>query len=366
MARKGENIFHRKDGRWEARYIKGQDNFGKKTYGYVYGKTYQEVKNKRNEILLNLDYNSHKSNRILPKKDFNNNIDEWLHREELFLKKSTYSHYTNVINKHIRPFFGNYSIERINESLINEYIRQKININKLKISTINQIIVILNSILRFFNYNLNIKIPRQKKEPLKLLKETEILRLQNYITSNVDGYTTGILISLHTGLRIGEICALRWMDIDLENETLIVKHTVSRILNKESSQVKTRLVLDTAKTDNSVRIIPINSILLMQLMRYKKNNTKETDFIISNSPRIADPRTFYNNYKKILKKCGLKEYTYHTLRHTFATKCCRLGLDPKSLSEILGHSNVKTTLAIYVHPDMETKKKFLNTTFINY
>lgn len=364
MGRKGENIFHRKDGRWEARYVKEQDYFGRKIYGYVYGKSYQEVKNKRNILLLNLKTNLKKSEIKKNNKSFNQNIDEWLHTKELLLKKSTYTHYFNIIEKHLRPYFGKLNLYQINESIINQYIFEKINQDKLNISTVNQTLIILNSILKSLNHNLDIKLPKIKKKGVKVFKKNEIEKLENYIFSNVNGYSLGILISLHTGLRIGEICALKWKDIDLNNETITVRHTISRVKNQNSEKSKTKLIMDAAKTDCSIRVIPINKILKKYLEKSKKSYSNNY-FIITNSNKITDPRTLYNNYKRILSYCHISNYTYHTLRHTFATKCCKLGLDPKSLSEILGHSNVKTTLSIYVHSDIETKKNFMNTIFIN-
>ncbi len=364
MGRKGENIFHRKDGRWEARYVKEQDYSGKKIYGYVYGRSYQEVKNKRNTLLLNLKINLKNAELKKNKKSFSQNIDEWLSTKEVLLKKSTYTHYVNIVERHLRPYFGNLNIFQIDKNLINQYIFKKINKDKLNISTVNQTIIILNSILKSCNHNINIKLPKAKKKTFRVLKNAEIERLEKYIFSNLNGCSLGILISLHTGLRIGEICALKWKDIDLNNETITVMHTISRIKNLDLQKSKTKLILDAAKTDYSIRVIPINKILKKHLKRFKGLHNNDY-FIITNSNKMTDPRTFYNNYKRILAACNIRNYTYHALRHTFATKCCKLGLDPKSLSEILGHSNVKTTLAIYVHSDIETKKKFLNTVFIN-
>ncbi len=168
-------------------------------------------------------------------------------------------------------------------------------------------------------------------------------------------YKLGIFISLYTGLRIGEICGLQWGDIHFDNGTLTVQRTVMRIQNTEpGSKNKTRLVICRPKTDCSNRTIPLPGFLLDIL----KAQRKAPDIYLTSGERtVQEPRCFYAAYKRLMKYAELEGYNYHTLRHTFATRCIEQDFDAKSLSEILGHSDVNITLKRYVHPSMDMKRK---------
>lgn len=362
MARKGENIFYRKDGRWEARYIKGRNTYGKNLYGYVYGKTYQDAKNKRTEVLLNINNNAIKKDNTL----FRTKAYEWLKINKVTLKISTFNYYSNIINKHILPTFGDLKISQITEIMIYDFMyNKKRQINE---TTVKQIMVIFKALLKYVGLNYDIKLPKTHKKIIDVLSNSELKKLHNYAVSNINRYTLGILISLHTGLRLGEICALKWSNINFETKLLTVENTLTRVKISDNNSIKkTRLMLNTAKTDNSVRVIPLNKVILKYLENYKREKTISGDiFVLTNSLKLIDSRTFYYNYKKILKQLGMPDYTFHILRHTFATRCCYLGFDIKSLSEVLGHSNIKTTLSIYVHSNLEYKKEFFDNAFINY
>ena len=361
MARKGENIFYRKDGRWEARYVKERDYSGKNIYGYVYGKTYQEVKNKRTEVMLRMNKNIEKVDNDL----FKVKINEWLNKNKINLKLSTLNYYSNIINKHIKPTFGNLKTNQISESMIYNFMYNKK--NEINENTLRQVMVIFKSILKYSGLNFEIKLPKIHKKILKTLNDNELKRIENYSILNLNKYTLGILISLHTGLRLGEVCALKWKNVDFVNKILTVEYTLSRVqINDSKKNEKTKVILNLAKTDNSIRVIPLDKVILKCLNEHKKLTLNdERNFVLTNSIKAIDARTFYYNYKKILKNLDMKDYTFHILRHTFATRCCHLGFDIKSLSEVLGHSNVKTTLSIYVHSNLEYKKEFFNTIFIN-
>lgn len=361
MARKGENIFHRKDGRWEARYVKGYNIDGSYKYGYVYGKTYLEVKTRRIAILMELEKQEKKKDGFVR---FNDRIDEWLKRQKVSVKLSTYSYYINVVERHIRPLLGNMLLKNINSVCITDFINVKNEENNLKDSTLKEIMIVLKQILSFCDINISIKLPRVSKKKIAILSNEEKERLETYIYCNLNNYTVGILLSLYAGLRIGEVCALRWSDIDFEKKILSIKNTIVRVKNLDKDkQSKTLLMLTDAKTTNSVRIIPLNSNLIKILREFKGD--VDNDFYILSSKRFfVDPRTYYNQFKNVLKKCNITNYNYHSLRHTFATKCIELGLDPKSLSEILGHSDIKTTLSLYVHPNLETKRSFMDSKFM--
>lgn len=359
MTRKGENIFHRKDGRWEARYVKGYRLDGSYQYGYLYGKTYQEVKNKRIETLLVLETKKpmQQANRM---GKFEVKIEQWLEKQKISIKLSTYSYYYSVVEKHIKPELGALPVSQITDTVITAYINKKVGSGNLKMSTIKEIIIVLRQILKFCNIHIPLKLPKEDKKTIIILKKEDRIHLEQYIYTHLQEYTIGILLSLYAGLRIGEVCALKWSNIDLVAGTISVEQTVSRVKNLDADAIqKTKLILTDAKTNHSIRIIPINHNLVRLLQKFKKDKKSEW-FLLSSSSHFIDPRNYYNQFKKILKTCGLTTYNYHTLRHTFATQCIELGLDAKSLSELLGHSDIKITLALYVHPSLDIKREFMN------
>lgn len=363
MGRKGENIFHRKDGRWEARYVKGYNLDGSYQYGYLYAKTYQEAKLKRTELLINYKEKK-KTINISTKITFSQKIEEWLNQQKISTKISTYSYYYSVIQKHIIPDLGDIPLLNITDDIIMKFIQNKIDHSNLKLSTVREVVIILRQILSFCNISVKIKMPKVQKKKIAVFSKKEKEILENYLSLNLNEISLGILISLYMGLRIGEVCALKWENIDFLSGTMSIKNTVSRVKNvNPNDSAKTQLIILPVKTDNSIREIPINHGLLKILKKFKENKDND-NYILTSSNKIMDPRNYYNQYKRILKKCNLSIYNYHSLRHTFATQCIELGLDPKSLSEILGHSDIKITLSLYVHPSLDIKREFMNTKLI--
>lgn len=359
MGRKGENIFLRKDKRWEARYVKGYGLDGKYVYGYVYGKTYNDVKKRRNEILLNLDFKKQK--RVGRATKLYEKIDLWLLNQKYNVKESTYANYRNLINRYIKPQLGDLLLSEINNDvLINfkDYLLtdgKRIDVGGLSTKTTSDVMTLLKQILKYYDININVKNPRVKKNSIQIIDRDMQKRLENYILNNLNTYTFGILLTLYTGLRIGELCALKYSDIDIENQKLIVRRTIIRI-NDQDSFRKTKIVITEPKTRTSTREIPLNSLIMKVL---KKQNYTSNSYILTGTNKYIESRNYYNKYKEILKRAKVFNYNFHVLRHTFATRCIEVGIDPKSLSELLGHSNIKTTLSLYVHPNLENKKVYL-------
>lgn len=158
-----------------------------------------------------------------------------------------------------------------------------------------------------------------------------------------------------------EICALRWEDFDLENGLLHVKRSIQRIPNPDAADnafaAKTKIIINDPKTNSSVRNIPIPAVFLPLFCQYRKN----ADFyVLTGNDSYLEPKGYYRKYKQIMKKCGLGQFNYHALRHTFATRCIENDFDVKSLSEILGHANVSTTLQRYVHPSLRLKRQHMD------
>jgi integrase len=193
---------------------------------------------------------------------------------------------------------------------------------------------------------------------MRVLSRVEQDKLCRYISAHPDGYTLGILVCLFMGLRVGEICALRWEDISFEEQTIYVHQTMQRIQNVSGEGAKTRILISSPKSPCSNRIIPIPDKLLPLLQTYQRASS---GFFLTNScKKFVEPRLMQQHFGEVLALSGIAPANFHALRHTFATRCVELGVDVKSLSEILGHSNVTITLNRYVHPSMELKKENMN------
>lgn len=275
--------------------------------------------------------------------------------------------YWTIIDRHINPILGRLELSQITPSLINEFLNHKLNNGRidgnggLSPSYVNTIrIIILSAVQYGINeklcepLNANIYKPTINNNELTVLSEKSCEKLEKVLVMNLDCTALGMLISLHTGLRIGEVCALKWSDVDIERKILTVRQTVARVKANSNDNCKSKLILDAPKTKNSLREIPINSFLLPLLV--KKKSESVSDFVISEQKTFVSPRTFEYRYHKTLERFDIEQVNYHSLRHTFATRCIERGVDCKSLSEILGHANVNITLNTYVHSSMELKR----------
>lgn len=364
MSRKGENIYKRKDGRWEGRYIKSRSPAGKAIYGYVYAKTYREVKDKLHA--------AHSKTEISALEDRCDNSDfesialEWLQNKKLHVKESTSNKYYNLLYSYVLPSFGKKQISSITCDFIESQCDElsmsggKLGTGLSK-KTIADILSVIRNIMRFAvrkgktvscdPFSIQIKHPIQE---MRVLSRSEQDTLYKYLCEDIEPCNIGILLSLFTGMRVGEICALRWEDISFLEQTIFVHQTMQRIQDRNNSERKTKIVVTTPKSACSIRTIPIPEDLLPILKSYK---VVSTGYFLTNSDQsYIEPRTMQNRFKRALKNCSIENANYHSLRHTFATRCIELGFDIKSLSEILGHASVNITLNRYVHPSLELKR----------
>lgn len=361
MARKGENIRKRADGRWEARYIKGHTPEGKAQLGYVYAYSYTEAKEKRQKIL-------NEQIQMTNGKKFNDLIEAFLIQKEYTVKYSTYVHYKDIIDVHIAPYFGNFQLGRLTAMHIEEFSSEKLKNGKangkggLSPKSVKDILSIMKSMLKYgVEKNLvkeevlSFEAPRVTVKPVETFTKEEITKIENYCIRSNEPYTTGILLCLYTGIRIGEICALRYDDIDLLNSYFTVSKTMMRVKETADSK-KTVIRIDEPKTKTSIREIPLPEILRKKLLEQKLQTVCENAYVLTGNDNFLEPRTYYEKYQKFLKECGISPHSFHCLRHTFATVCIEKGFDPKTLSEILGHSDVKVTLGRYVHPSIQRKR----------
>lgn len=361
MSRRGDNIHKRKDGRWEGRYQLPSNTSPR--YKSVYGKTYKETKEK----LDNLRKEGIRENRPqLKERTMNEVISLWYFQKEVTLKGATRAKYTDIIDKHIRPHLGKMKISEVTNNVLAEFQKSKLRnggINSkegLSVSYVKTMMLVVSSVLKYaFNegfcmpFNINVPAPQRTKQEIRIIDANSQRKLLSYINSNPDKTGTGILLSLYAGLRIGEICALTWNDINLEDETLKINHTIARVKSPEKERAY-ELIIDTPKTMSSLREIPISSLLLANLKECKEQSS--SNFVISDNSSFINPRTFEYRFHKLLDMCQVENINFHALRHTFATRCVESGVDIKSLSEMLGHSNVSITLNTYVHSSIDLKK----------
>lgn len=284
---------------------------------------------------------------------------EWLEIKKTKIKYSSYIKYENLINRHLINYFNRYDLLRINSSLVSQFFQKKLNEENLSVSTLKTLLYILKSIIKYFNdtyhYSINIsnvELPSMKKE-IRILNNREIFLLEKYCFENINILSLAILLSLYGGLRIGEICALKTENINLNKGMILVSETVQRI-KSQSHDHKTELYIGTPKTQTSYRFVPIpkflNDYIKEHYMNYFNNNT----YFLSQKDIPIDPRCIQKQFQKICKELDIN-LNFHALRHTYATNCVQKGVDIKSLSEIMGHSSVNITLNLYVHSSDEYK-----------
>lgn len=352
-----ENIYLRKDGRFEIRYHYGYKDDGVSNYRSIYGSSEEEVivnyKRKMEELFEKRDL------LIFDKSYIGYDINTWLNNSKIKNKKSTYSNYMYTINSRIIPKFAKIKKKLISLEIINKFTADLLS-EGLAPKSVKDILIILQQILKNGDINIKIPMPKVPKIEIQILQKEEQKQLEIELLKNMDTTRFGIYFCMYTGLRIGELCALQWKNIDLQNKKLYVKKTLVRIKNPDTSaKKKTIVIIDEPKSSSSIREIPIPDFIMPMLEKLSANITPNT-FLISGSEKIIETRTFFNKYKKIMENINLDSYNFHALRHTFATRCIENGCDPKTLSEILGHSSVKITLERYVHPNYENKVIMMN------
>lgn len=363
MPKKGENIYKRKDGRWEGRYIKSRTESGKIIYGYVYARSYRETKEKQKAKIAS--YTSQIANKN--EHVFSNIASEWFESIKLHTKTSTQNKYHNMLTNYILPEYGNQPFSTITYEFIEAHCKFLLESggkkgNGLSPKTVSDVLAIIRNISKFairkgiyVANDANAVQIRQDIKPMRVLNKAEQSQLCEYILKKPEACSIRILVCMFTGLRIGEICALRWEDISFSDQSIYIHHTLQRIQMHRGHGAKTEVVVTTPKSSCSIRKIPLPDEILEILVLNKKASS---GYVLTNDEyKFIEPRTMQNKFKKILKAVGIENANFHALRHTFATRCVELGFDVKSLSEILGHATVNITMNRYVHPTYEMKKK---------
>lgn len=397
MARHGENIRKRSDGRWEGRYKIYNEEKGVYMYRSVYGRCYEEVREKlttQKNLLKNLpgedlsiehadtehtDHETDNAGKML----FGDMAEEWLAQIKKQKKPSTYEKYGLIYRKYLEEVFRDAALSDMTDHFVREKLEGvlagsklsaeeisgnkpsgkelsdgKLSDNEMSGSLKKSIYCVVNQVLKYASVQYSIVLHEVRRpvsgvpnKPVTVFTKAELAKLFSVLYNKTDLFKMAILLCLYTGLRLGEICAMKWSDIDFANKTITVKRTVQR-LYVEGRGTKTALVETEPKSVCSGREIPLPAAAMELFVRFR--NDREYVF---GGDKPMEPRTMQYHFKKILKEAKVSDKNFHILRHTFATSCIEGKMDVKSLSEILGHASVQITLNRYVHPSMETKRE---------
>lgn len=372
MPRRGENIRKRKDGRWEGRYYVTIPQHGGNVLRSVYARTYGELKEKMSALKEAADKAPACIQKETPRQEpgisFGMAAEEWLSIIKKTKKHATYIKYRAVYQGHLREKLGGLLFSELNADILTEIFQTPRDGEAQSVSLQKSIACVLNQVLSHAVLHHHAEIPRfacQKRKmtprPVQALSRVEQAKLLQSLCKSMDIYKLGIVVCLSTGLRLGEICSLKWEDIDLEGKMLYVNTTIQRIA-MDGHEAKTILLEGEPKSIFSKRKIPLSEELVKLLMPYWGG---AGEYVI-NGRKPMEPRTYQNKFRKYLESSGVARKNFHILRHTFATNCIESGTDIKSLSEILGHSDVKITLNRYVHPTTETKRQHMDSLFAIY
>ncbi|MGM0125936.1 hypothetical protein IGI37_003337 [Enterococcus sp. AZ194] len=361
MARKGENIYKRKDGRWEGRYIKGRHLNGSARFGYVYDRTFRGVRQKLQEKKYQYRF-------IVTASDVYKGtvaewINEWLEGSiQRTVKRSTFASYRYKLTRYVCPYFEAVSLCQLSPEIVQDFV-DSLEKKGLSGTTIRMIIQILKRSLRgalqrnYLRINpiQNIVYPTKAPKKIFALSEEEQVLLEEKARQHPKGLP--ILLSLHTGLRIGEISALKWSDIDLTKGEITVSRTLQRI-SLPSKNRNSTIMEGSAKSLSAHRVIPLND-RIWGILKEKKQ-TANSPYVVGSQNRFFEPRTITHQFKQILAQIQIKEIHFHQLRHTFATRLLEKGADIASVSALLGHQSAKMTLDIYIGSLMTQRKKWVN------
>lgn len=323
--RTGENIYKRKDGRWEGRYKNGYKPDGKVKYSSVYGKTYGEAKTKLEE---------RKTAKKAPQKSLQVKLCdvalEWLEMAKIGVKESTYALYRRNVESHIIPSIGGLKLSQVTSQRLTAFASDLLSHGRcdgkggLEPKTVQDICVLLGSILEFakteYNANPALKVPTVKThdKEMRVLNLAEQQKLENHLFSNLDLTAVGCLLALYTGLRLGELCALKLADFDLSSGTVKINKTMQRIKNlEENIKSKTKIIIDTPKSRASVRVLPLPGFLL-EIIKKRYCHVAPCAFFLTGSVgRFMEPRGMEYRFKQITDKCNLKAVNFHALRHPY-------------------------------------------------
>lgn len=355
--RRGENIYKRKDGRWEGRYKKGYRSNGKIKYGYVYGRAFQEVRIK----LYSLKAHYHTQQELygeacIPLEEWGKS---WLQEIQREVKPSTLSSYHYKLRKCVFPFIGQLFLNELTADSGKKLIAGWLE-SGLRPLTMQVILRITNKCLNHAkdknkikeNPFLTLKLPKVTNQKIRALTKKEQQKLEKVALKEKRNAGLPTYLALYTGLRIGEIAALRWKDVDFDNNLIHVNQTYQRI-PLDFRERKTQLIIGSTKSTSGSRAIPMSQSLRTKLIKFRRQ--AKGSFVFSTKNHPMEPRLLTYHFHQIRKKCGLEDIHFHQLRHTFATRCLEAQSDILSVSALLGHASTKLTLDTYADSMMEQR-----------
>jgi len=361
MARRQRNIYKRNDGRYEARFIRGRDSRGKAIYGSVYAKTYAKVMEK-----LEAAKRTTASEKATPshKVEVVRAVEHYLETHKILIKPSTYWVYHDYIENHIRPYFTNMSCGTLNQALMQTFVTEKLE-KGLSVAMMQSVFTFLKKGLEgMVEANVfQICFPKPSNPRIDVLSVEEQRRLEAVAKESDDINRVGILLCLYTGIRVGELCGIKWQDVDFDGKQLHIRHTLQRIKCKDND-TKTRIILLSPKSKSSQRTIPLPEFLLIILKEHQRESSGE--FMLSKGGRAIEPRVMQYRFHRLLELAVIRQRSFHITRHSFAVRALESGFDIKTLSEILGHSSPIITLKRYAHVLDEHKRKSMESLAVVY
>lgn len=299
-------------------------------------------------------------------------LEIWLRDKRQGWKESTYACYRQLITRHISGGIAGLRAENFDNLSFRRYLdslRKKADGSKISAAYLNSIGMVIRQAFSYVAAEYHYRLPaltakwlKETERRTELPSEKDMERLLQYLYANAsDATCLGVLLAYSTGIRIGELCALRWGDIDFAEGVLQISRNLQRVKDFEQAASGTSIKIQTPKTATSRRCIPLPATLLSLL---KESRKPSEQYLIAGKRRaFAEARTVQYRFAAILKKCGITHFKFHMLRHYFASLCIRKGCDVKSLSEILGHANIQITLNLYVHSTMQQKRVLMNKVF---
>ena len=291
--------------------------------------------------------------------------DLWKKDKQNYVRLSTFATYVTLLERHLLPAFGKYT--KLEEKDVQAFVLRKLR-QGLSRATVQETVLVLKMILRHGaslglcgRPDWTLRYPGSRSESAPRLMQTEdVFWMLQVIHDHPSVRNIGIGITLYTGLRIGEICALQWGDIDTAAGVLHVRRTLSRVYRSDVHPPRGELVLGPPKSGSSVRDVPLSKELAALLQRMHAEARDPRAFVLTDGWQPLEPRAYRTYFTQFLDACGIPRINFHALRHTFATRCIEMGADCKTVSDLLGHADVKTTLNLYIHPTMAQKKACVN------
>lgn len=354
MPRRGENIYKRKDGRWEGRYIRGRTPAGKAEYGYVYARSYTACREKQRKM-----------EKALPQKPIltgemsvSQAVAFFLSDRRSALKASTVGRYEYMTSHYIIPELGTLMLHELTPEKLSAFFKL-LQDRGLSSKTARDIGVLLKTIFKVVKKKCrcdcpgrDVELPAYRGKKVEVFADHEIATLARKVLETPDITGLCILLVLNTGLRLGEICALQRSDIDYRSGVLRIERAAARVRDASG----THLVVQSPKSGSSVRLVAIPNDML-ELLKTTTQNIQNDNYLLTNTDIPMEPRTLQYRYRKLLERCGIRYRNFHALRHTYATRCMENGVDIKSLSELLGHADIRTTLQTYIHSSLAHKRQ---------